>query len=59
MKINFRWPAKRGNTLVPWYTILWRLTWWLPIMASLGLTVAFVALSHGLDQAEDFWDRAR
>ncbi|VTU31784.1 hypothetical protein H4CHR_02878 [Variovorax sp. PBS-H4] len=58
-KINLRWPATSGNNLAPWYTILWRMLWWIPLAASIGLTTVIVALSHGIDEAEDFWKRAQ
>lgn len=58
MKINWNWPAKPGNGLVPWYTIVWRMAWWLPLMLSLALTVAVLTISHGPSTASDFWKAA-
>lgn len=57
--MNYRWPAKRGNGLNPWYVIAWRSIWWLPLLASMGITWCLLVLIAGLDEAFDYWERAK
>lgn len=53
--MNWRWPAKRGNSLAPWYSIAWRILWWVPLVASLCLLCLFVLISHGPTAARECW----
>ena len=50
-----RWPAKRTNSLNPWYTIVWRAIWWVPMRVSLFITCFFLALCVGPTHAMIAW----
>lgn len=59
IKQILRWPAMPGNGLNPGYVILWRALWWIPLLASMGLTWCLVLIIAGLDEANDYWARAK
>ncbi len=56
--MNFHWPKKRGNNYAPWYVILWRCVWWLPIMVSFSLAFIFITFASGIGTAREFWKDA-
>ena len=54
--MNWKWPAKPGNSYLPWYVIGWRAPWWL-IYKVLGLLlVLVVSMAHGPRAGRRLWD---
>lgn len=53
-----RWPEKKGNGLVPWFVIAWRVMF-MPLVYG-GLAVAWVGVlcANGYRQACYFWRSA-
>lgn len=56
MKINLNWPATPQNVWNPWYVIVWRVLWAIPVY--FGLSIAFVGMlfAHGPREALNWWD---
>jgi len=54
--INWRWPAKDSNNLVPWYTIL-RRSLFLPFVFGGKLILCFgIFGARGAEEARRSWD---
>jgi hypothetical protein len=46
MKLEgLRWPAHRGNNYLPWYVIIWRAVWVVPLYLSYGVAVLFAVIA--------------
>ena len=45
--MNWRWPKKKDNNCNPWYTMLWRTLWILPVCLFLILTSVIVSIFYG------------
>lgn len=55
MNINWKWPQKRKNNLLPWYTILWRCIWFVALVCpAAGIIYLGVLLAFGVDEANSF-----
>lgn len=50
MKVNWRWPAAKGNTYKPWYKIAWHFIWIVPVIVT--LCAFLLAASIGWGPAE-------
>ena len=54
-RLNWRWPATRGNTYSPWYVVAWRSVWIVPCYAALGLLCGLYAVCYGPGSAKRLW----
>ena len=54
-RINWRWPATRGNAYAPWYVMAWRTIWIVPCFAALVLLCLLCAVCYGLGSAQRLW----
>jgi hypothetical protein len=53
---NFHWPATKYNNKVPWYTVVRRSIFFVPVFAALFVSLFFVTLGWGFDTAKEIWD---
>jgi hypothetical protein len=44
-RINWKWPGGPGSIYNPWYDILWRLLWFVPVTISRVLFALFVGIA--------------
>lgn len=56
VRINWRWPAKRGNNYNPWYVIGWRMLWVIPVFIARCLFVGLITLMHGPRTGQRTWE---
>jgi hypothetical protein len=56
--MNWRWPAKPGNDLVPWYVFLRRVVFWLPFELFRCLAWFFLWLGWGWRDAKFWWEES-
>lgn len=52
----WRWPESRITGRAPWFVIMWRALWWLPMVASVMLSTLIVAIAFGPRSAKRMWD---
>ena len=50
------WPQTKTNHMVPWFVIVWRLLWFVPIHFVSALLIFFIAISYGLETARSTID---
>lgn len=51
--------SKKHGILNPWYIILWRTLWFVPVKVALLIATLFVFIGFGKDTAEQVWDSLR
>jgi hypothetical protein len=55
MNINWKWPETKHNNRVPWYTIVRRAIFFVPVFFFLFISLGFVYLGWGKDAMFDLW----
>jgi hypothetical protein len=53
--MNFNWPATKQNNMVPWYTMIRRGIFFVPVFVFLFISLAFVYLGWGKYAVIDLW----
>ena len=53
--MNFNWPATKQNNMVPWYTMIRRGVFFVPVFVFLFISLAFVYLGWGKYAVIDLW----
>ncbi len=51
----WRWPARPGDTLLPWYRIAWNVIWIGPALVALSLLVSIIFCWRGPRLARQVW----
>lgn len=47
------WPKKPGNIYNPWWLMVWRAVWGVPVIALVALASVFVAIGFGPTRASE------
>lgn len=53
--MNWRWPAKPDNDLMPLYELVWRLLWVVPFYVGRAITWVSIAAVEGASEANTWW----
>jgi len=54
--MNWKWPANRANNLAPWYVVMRRMVFVIPMYVGLAVCVVCYAGAYGIGEARRFWN---
>lgn len=55
--MNWKWPKTKYNGYNPWYKIVWRLVWAIPMFMSFWCTCLLMSISYGKKEGQELFRR--